>query len=90
MIYGGPTIAKLEKSLPDPPEPEAPAEAHTSYGKLRKKLNDYFLPRKNIHHARFKFLRLRPMDQETITGYTARLRGNVKECEFPNEEEVSE
>ena len=39
IIYGGKEIARLEKSLPDP------VDASNEYEKLRKKLNDYFLPK---------------------------------------------
>ena len=40
IIYGGKEIARLEKSLPDPTDPTD----LNDYEKLRKKLNDYFMP----------------------------------------------
>ena len=49
IIYGGKEIARLEKSLPDP------VDAFNEYEKLRKKLNDYFLPQQNKHYARCVF-----------------------------------
>ena len=51
VIYGGREIARLEKSLPDPTDPTDLNE----YEKLRKKLNDYFMPKRNKHHARYIF-----------------------------------
>ena len=39
IIYGGQEIARLEKSLPDP------TDITDVYLKLRKKLNDYFIPK---------------------------------------------
>ena len=44
IIYGGSVIARLEKSLPDP---EDPRKEQDEYQKLRIKLNEYFLPKKN-------------------------------------------
>lgn len=67
IIYGGKEIARLEKSLPD-------AEIEDVYVKLRTKLNEHFTPKKNKHHARYLFLKMRP--------YAARLREKAKECEF--------
>ena len=52
IIYGGNDIARLEKSLPDP-------EKGDVYTKLRTKLNDHFTPKKNKHHARYLFLKMR-------------------------------
>ena len=53
IIYGGKEISRLEKSLPDPTGEGA--ESLNEYEKLRKKLNDYFLPKRNKHHARYIF-----------------------------------
>ena len=52
IIYGGNEIACLEKSLPVP-------EMGDVYTKLRMKLNDHFTPKKNKHHARYLFLKMR-------------------------------
>ena len=41
IIYGEKEIARLEKNLPEPTE-----ESLNEYEKLRKKLNDYFMPKK--------------------------------------------
>ena len=57
IIYGGSEIARLEKSLPDPEDPRKELD---EYQKLRIKLNEYFLPKKNKHYARFIFLKTRP------------------------------
>lgn len=75
IIYGGKEIARLEKSLPDP-------EVEDVYLKLRTKLNDHFTPKKNKHHARYLFLKMRPHMGETTSAYAARLREKAKECEF--------
>ena len=50
-IYGGQEIKKLAHNLPD----TAPVEADDDYKKLKRKLNNYFLPKKNKHHARYTF-----------------------------------
>ena len=75
IIYGGNGIARLEKSLPDP-------ETGDVYTKLRTKLNSHFTQKKNKHHARYLFLKMRPHVGETISAYAARLREKAKECEF--------
>ena len=75
IICGGNEITRLEKSLPDP-------EMGDVYTKLRTKLNSHFTPKKNKHHARYLFLKMRPHVGETISVYAARLREKAKECEF--------
>ena len=76
IIYGGKEIARLEKSLPDP------VDVSNEYEKLRKKLNDYFLPKQNKHHARYVFLKMRPLAGEATISYAVRLRENAYACEF--------
>ena len=46
------------------------------------KLNDHFTPKKNKHHARYLFLKMRPHVGETTSAYAARLHEKAKECEF--------
>ena len=75
IIYGGNEIARVEKSLPDP-------EMGDVYTKLPTKLNYHFTPKKNKHHARYLFLKMRPHVGETISVYAARLREKAKGCEF--------
>ena len=41
LIYGGQEIARLAKSLPDPEDPNGELD---EYQKLRKKLNNYYIP----------------------------------------------
>ena len=77
IIYGGKDIARLSKSLPDPTEEDLDA-----YAKLKKKLNDYFKPQQNKHHARYLFLKMRPNSDETTSAYAARLREKAAECDF--------
>ena len=53
IIFGGKELARLEKSLPDPTE-----EGMNEYTRLRKKLNDYYTPKRNKHYARYQFLNM--------------------------------
>ena len=75
IIYGGNEISRLEKSLHDPVDGDV-------YVKLRTKLNEHFTPKKNKHHARYLFLKMKPHVGETTSAYAARLREKAKECEF--------
>ena len=52
------------------------------YEKLRKKLNNYFMPKRNKHHARYFFLKSKPIAGETTVTYATRLREKVQDCEF--------
>ena len=81
IIYGGTEIARLEKSLPDQ---EGDGNKYT---KLKTKLNDYFLPKKNKHYARYKFLSTKPHQSESILSYATRLREKGRTCEFMNTDE---
>ena len=89
IIYEGSEIARLEKSLPDPEDPRKELD---EYQKLRIKLNEYFLPKKNKHYARFIFLKTRPEAGEATVVYATRLRENAHECEFgdTNDERILE
>ena len=77
IIYGGKELARLEKSLPDPTE-----ERLNEYEKLRKKLNNYFMPKRNKHHARYIYLKSSPVAGKTTVTYATRLRGKAQDCEF--------
>lgn len=77
IIYGGKEIARLEKSLQNPSTGEM-----NEYEKLKSKLNEHFLPKRNKHHARYKFLSMKPEASETTLAYAARLRERAMECEF--------
>ena len=46
IIYGGPEISRLEKRLPDPEDISL-----NLYEKLRTKLNNYFIPKRNKHYC---------------------------------------
>ena len=85
IIYGGKEISRLAKSLPDPND-------GNSYEKLKTKLNNYFVPKQNKHHARYQFLKEKPAPGESITAYTTRLREKAKRCEFgeANDERILE
>jgi len=76
IIYGRKEIARLEKSLPNP------TVSGDDYGKLRKKLNDYFKTKKNKQHARYVFLKMRPAHGEATNAYAAHLREKANDCEF--------
>lgn len=47
-------------------------DGDNNYKKLRKKLNDYFKSKKNKHHARYVFLKMRPAHDETTNAYAVR------------------
>ena len=87
--YGGSEKARLEKSLPNPKDPSKELD---NYQKLRKKLNEYFLPKKNKHYARYIFLKTRPEAGEATVAYATRLREKAHECEFgdTNDERILE
>ena len=78
IIYGGTEIARLEKTLPDN-DPDGNLD---DYQKVTKKLNDYFLPKRNKHNARYIFLKSRPKAGETIIAYATRLREKAHGCDF--------
>ena len=71
LIYGDTEIRRLEKSLSDPKEGDA-------YAKLKGKLTDYFSPKKNIHYARYLFLKMKPHTDE-ITIVCSTITGKSKE-----------
>ena len=87
IIYGGQEISRLEKSLPDPVSRE-----FNVYDKLRQKLNDYFVPKRNKHYSRYMFLKLRPNIGETTVAYATRLREKAHDCDFGtnNDERIVE
>ena len=76
IIYGGKETARLEKGRPNH------ATQLDECEKLKTKLNSYFTPKKNKHHARYLFLKLRLNHGETIAAYTSRLREQANDCEF--------
>ena len=76
-IYGGQEIKRLVRNLPDITE-----EGDDDYTKLRRKLDKYFMPKKNKHHARYIFSKERMAPGGSIVGYAARVREKAKECEF--------
>ena len=78
IIYGGTEIARLEKTLPDN-DPDGNLD---DYQKVKQKLNDYFQPKRNKHHARYIFLKSRPEAGETIVAYATRLREKAQGCDF--------
>ena len=69
-IYGG--------NLPE----TAPVVGDDDYKKLKRKLNNYFLPKKNKHHARYTFNKQKQIAGENVVTYTARLHEKSKDCEF--------
>ena len=69
IIYGGQELSRLEQSLPDPVERNL-----NVYEKLRRKLNDYFIPKKNKHYSWYMFLKMRPQMGETTVAYATRQR----------------
>ena len=80
FIYGSAEIRRLEKSLQDRKEDDV-------YSKLKAKLNDYYAPKKNVHYARYLFLKMRPHDDESIVSYAARLLEKAINCDFHDYDE---
>ena len=78
IIYGGQEISRLAKSLPDLEDPDGALDV---YQKLQKKLNDYYIPKRNKHYARHMFLKMRPDIGETTVAYATCLWGK-SECDF--------
>ena len=65
------------------PDPEDPNDELGEYNKLQKKLNNYFIPKKNKHYARYIFLKLRPELEETTVAYATCLREKAHDsCNF--------
>ena len=58
---------RLENCLPDA------LENLDEYDKLKKKLNDYYLLRRNKHYERFLFLNMKPKPGGPTHSYAARL-----------------
>ena len=77
ITYGGQEISRLEKSLPNPEEP-----GQNVYQKMRGKLNEYFIPKRNKHYSRYMFLKMRPQVGETTVTYATRLREKAHDCDF--------
>ena len=77
-IYGGKEIKELARNLPD----TAPVVGDDDYKQLKRKLDNYFLPKKNKHHERFTFSKQRPIEGESVITYAARLHEKSKDCEF--------
>ncbi|CAG2242188.1 unnamed protein product [Mytilus edulis] len=69
------TISRLERSLRD-------EEGEDEYKVLKNKLNKYYLPKKNKHHARYLFLKMKPFKDEYTVTYVMRLREKAHACEF--------
>ena len=58
------------------------AEELDEYAVLKNKLDKYFLPKKNKHHARYTFLRMKQEREEQIGSYVSRLREKANDCEI--------
>ena len=56
------------------------------YKKAVEKLNEYFLPKKNVLLETHKFHQLKQITEETIDQYCTRLRQQAIICEFSNSE----
>ena len=69
-IYGGKEIKKLARNLPE----TAPVVGDDDYKKLKRKLNNHFLPKKNKHHARYK---QKQIAGESVVTYQCRSKGNI-------------
>ena len=79
IIYGGKELARLEKSLPDPEQLEGEDNQMDDHEKLKTKLNGYYLPKRNKHHAWYVFLKMKPQHGEFTAPYAARLHQKAKQ-----------
>lgn len=52
------------------------------YDDVKKKLTDYFEPKKNVLYEIFNFRQAKQMEDESIDSYVTRLRTLAKYCEF--------
>ena len=80
-IYGGLEIKILARNLPD----STPVKGDDDYKKLKRKLDNYFIPEKNKHHATYTFNKqsLEPGERlESLVSYAARLREKTKDCKI--------
>ena len=82
-IYGMPEIKKLARNLPAP----APVENDNNFEKIKRKLNNHFLSKKNKHHVLYSFSKQRMEPSETVVSYAARMRHQAGECEFGGQED---
>ena len=64
------------------PDQEDPQGEFDEYKKLRTKLNDYFIQKRNRHYARYLFLKLRPEREESTVAYATHLREKTCDCNF--------
>ena len=64
-IYGSKEIKKHAHNLPD----TAPVVRDEDYKKLKRKLDDHFLPKKNKHHARFTLNKQKQIEEENVVTY---------------------
>ena len=76
LIYGGRELVRLENTLPDT------NDSLDEYATLKKKLSDYFSPRRNKYYERYLFKKMRQYDGESVRSYAMRLREKASPCEF--------
>ena len=77
-IYSRLEVKRLACNLPD----KTPVEGDDDYKNLKRKLDDYFIPKKNKHHVRYTFNKKKARPGESVVSYTACLREKAKDCEF--------
>ena len=71
-------LKKLARNVPE----TTPVVGDDDYKRLKRKLNNHFLPKKNEHHARFTFNKQKQIAGESVVTYAVRLREKLKDCEF--------
>ena len=79
IIYGGKEITRLARILPYQEDPNCELD---EYRKLKTKLYDYFIPKKNKHYARYIFSKMQPELEETTVAYATRIREKAIDCNF--------
>ena len=77
-IYGSKEIKKIARNVPE----TASVVGDDDCKKLKRQLNNHFLPKKNKHHARYTFNKQKQIAGESVVTYAARLPEKSKYCEF--------
>ena len=86
LIHAGVAVEDIHDSLPDgTTKPEGLPDAEwTSYRKSKDKFSEYFTPDSCNDFAIFELINIKMRGDETVAGYTLRLREGAKKCCFDN------
>lgn len=82
LIYGGDDVIDIEDSLPDP----LTQENDDAYKILIRKIDNYFMLKKNKDFACFQMSELKQQSHERLADYYAKLREIARKCEYGDHE----